>query len=141
LTLDQTIIKEINARDEVTYTAYDVLTLSSSSFRPDDKVFVIVDNEPFQMTIKRNEYENFKSISEDKKDIMAADSSSVSVVTGYSESSGKIARFSYEIPEEVISKIKVANQILLRYYSGPSMITVKPGGGNLKKLKKLIDIK
>ncbi len=136
---NQTIIKEINKDNEIVYTAYDVLTLNSSSFKPEEKVFLIIDNEAFQMDIEKIELENAKSISENTTDIPTSDSTSVSVVSGYSENDSKIARFCYRIPDTTIAKIKGANQMYLRYYSGPGMITVKPKEKSLKKIKQLID--
>jgi hypothetical protein len=138
--MQQTVIKEINANKEVSYTAFDVLTLSGSSFRLDDKVFLIIDNEAFPMKINKTEYENVKNISEDTSEILSADSTKVSVITGYSENERKIARFSYNIPGEIISKIKVSNQFVLRYYSGPSMVTIRPTYKSRQKLKEMIDI-
>jgi hypothetical protein len=138
--MQQTVIKEIDANKEVSYTAFDVLTLSSSSFKLDDKVFLIIDNEAFPMKINKTEYENIKNISEDTSEILSADSTKVSVITGYSENDRKIARFSYNIPEEIISKIKVSNQVVLRYYSGPSMLTIRPTYKSRQKLKEMIEI-
>ena len=44
LDFTQSLIKEINPENEVTYTAYDVLSLSASSFRLDKKAVFIIDN-------------------------------------------------------------------------------------------------
>jgi hypothetical protein len=37
-------------------------------------------------------------------------------------------------------EIKEADQLSIRYYSGPSLITVKPKKLSIKKIKELIDI-
>lgn len=136
----QNIIKEINNDNEISYKAFDVLTLSASSFKLDEKVFLIIDNEAFSMNIEKMEFENVRSISEDTEDVSTSDSTSVSVVTGYSENNSKIVKFSYKIPDEVISKIKKSDQLLLRYYAGPNMITVKPKPLSFMKIQQLIDI-
>lgn len=135
----QTVIKEINRENEASYTAYDVLTLSGTSFTVDDKVFLIIDNVPFSMKIDRMEFENKRSLSEDTQTFFNSESVPITVMTGYSENNSKIARFSYKIPPEAIERIRNSNQLLIRYYSGPSMMTVKPGKKSIRKLKQLID--
>ena len=135
----QSIVKEIDQNNNVSYRAYDVLFLTSSSFKLDEKVILIIDNKPYPMVIDKIELENVKTISEDKTDIQTSDSTTVSVTTGYSENNRKITRFSYKIPVSTIMEIKKADQLSIRYYSGPSMITVKPKKLSIKKIKELID--
>ena len=135
----QSIVKEVDQNNNVSYRAYDVLFLISSSFKLDEKVILIIDNKPYPMVIDKIELENVKTISENKTDIQTSDSTTVSVTTGYSENNRKITRFSYKIPVSTIMEIKKANQISIRYYSGPSMITVKPKNLSIKKIKELID--
>ena len=136
----QSIVKEVDQNNNVSYRAYDVLFLTSSSFKLDEKVILIIDNKPYPMVIDKIELENVKTISENTTDIQTSDSSTVSVTTGYSENNRKITRFSYKIPISNIMEIKKANQISIRYYSGPSLITVKPKKLSIKKIKELIDI-
>ena len=135
----QSIVKEVDQNNNVSYRAYDVLFLISSSFKLDEKVIMIIDNKPYPMVIDKIELENVKTISENKTDIQTSDSTSVSVTTGYSENNRKITRFSYKIPISTIMEIKKADQLSIRYYSGPSMITVKPKKLSIKKIKELID--
>jgi len=136
----QSIVKAINPKNEMSYIAYDVLSLSSSSFKLDEKVILIIDNEAYPMVIDKIELENVRSISENTTNISTSDSTTASVITGYSENNRKITRFRYKIPITTMEKIKESNQFTLRYYSGPSMITVKPKKKSIKKLKLLIDI-
>lgn len=137
--LEQTVVKEIKGNNETSYKIYDVLVLTSNSFKMEDKVFLIIDNEVYPLTIYGKEYENTKSITEDKKNVLTSDSTKISVVTGYSEDNTKITRFSYEITEEMISKIKKSNNVIFQYYTGPSMLSVKLWAYNLKMFKQLID--
>jgi len=123
----------------VSYRAYDVLSLTSSSFKFDEKAVLIIDNKPYPMVIDRIELENVKTISENSTDIQTLDSTTVSVITGYSENNRKITRFSYKIPVSTMMEIKKASKIYIRYYSGPNMITVKPKKISIKKIKELID--
>ena len=90
------------------------------------------------MILTKIENENSKTISENRSDIMTSDSTKVSVVTGYSENNGKITRFSYELSDKIINRIKTSHHLALQYYAGPSMLTVKLKDKNLKKLKELI---
>ena len=136
----QSIVKEVDKNNNVSYRAYDVLFLTSSSFKLDEKVILIIDNKPYPMVIDKIELENVKTISENTTDIQTSDSTSVSVTTGYSENNRKITRFSYKIPISTIMEIKKADQLSIRYYSGPSLITVKPKKLSIKKIKELIDI-
>lgn len=135
----QSIVKEVDKNNNVSYQAYDVISLTSSSFRVDEKAILIIDNEPYPMEIDKIELENVKTISESTTDIQTLDSTTVSVITGYSENNRKITRFSYKIPVSTIMEIKKADQLSIRYYSGPSMITVKPKKLSIKKIKELID--
>jgi hypothetical protein len=137
----QSIVKEIDQNNNVLYRAYDVLFLTSSSFKLDEKVILIIDNKPYPMVIDKIELENVKTISENTTDIQTSDSTTVSVTTGYSENNRKITRFSYKIPVSTIMEIKKADQLSIRFYSGPSLITVRPKNLSIKKIKELIDIK
>ena len=135
----QSIVKEVYQNNNVSYRAYDVLSLTSSSFKFDEKAVLIIDNKPYPMVIDRIELENVKTISENSTDIQTLDSTTVSVITGYSENNRKITRFSYKIPVSTIMEIKKASKIYIRYYSGPNMITVKPKKISIKKIKEFID--
>ena len=70
---------------------------------------------------------------------MVIDKIELENVKTISENNRKITRFSYKIPLSTIMEIKKADQISIRYYSGPSMITVKPKNLSIKKIKELID--
>jgi len=135
----QSIVKEINPQNEISYTVYDVLSLSSSSFKLDEKVILIIDNEAYPMVIDNIELENVRNISENTANISTSDSTNVSVITGYSENNRKITRFRYKISVNTMVKIQKSSKLSLRYYSGPSMITVKPKKKSINKLKQLID--
>ena len=135
----QSIVKEVDQNNNVSYRAYDVLSLTSSSFKFDEKAVLIIDNKPYPMVIDNIEFENLKTISKNTADIQTSDSTTVSVITGFSENNRKITRFSYKIPISTIMQIKNADQFSIRYYSGPSMITVKPKKLSIKKIKELIN--
>ena len=97
-----------------------------------------MDNEVFPMTLTKIENENSKTISENRSDVATSDSTTVSVVTGYSEDNRKITRFSYALSDEIINRIKTSQHVVLQYYAGPSMLKVNLKDKNLEKLKELI---
>jgi hypothetical protein len=80
LYLEQLIVKEIKSDNEKSIKVYDILALTSSSFKLEDKVFLIVDSDVYPMVIDIIEYENAKSITPNTENILAADSTTVSVV-------------------------------------------------------------
>ena len=92
------------------------------------------------MSLEQMELENARDISETTSNILTSDSTTVSVITGYSEDNMKITRLSYRIPAATMEKIRSSDNLILRYYSGPSMITVKPRNKSIRKLKQLIDM-
>jgi hypothetical protein len=134
---NQSIVKILTPSQATSCSAWDILTLSSSSFKLDAKVFYIIDNEVFPMKVDRMELENTRNISEDSSSLSTSDSTSVSVVTGYSENNLKITRFNYIIHPEIMDKIKGSEQFMIRYYAGPHMVTVKPKNKSLQKIKQL----
>ncbi|MDO8896857.1 MAG: hypothetical protein Q7V19_04345, partial [Bacteroidales bacterium] len=136
--MEQSIVKKITDNETV-YKAYDALILTSLSFRLEDKVFLIIDNEVFPMVIEGKEDENSRTITEETADIATSDSTNISVVTGYSENNRKITRFSYQLTDNVIAKMRNADQVLFRYYLGPQMLTITLDDKKLKILKRLID--
>lgn len=136
--MQQSIVKEIRADQQASYHIYDVLYLTNSSFKLEDKAFIIVDNDPFPVVIDHKELENTKELIPQKADVMTSDSTTMSVITGYSENNQKITRFSYALPAEAALKIDQAKKVSFRYYAGPSMITVSLQSGQLNKFKQLI---
>jgi hypothetical protein len=138
LSLEQSIVKETKD-GKTSYTVYDILSLKSNSFNIDKKAFLIADKKAFEMELQKIESDFARSLSEDTKNVLTSDSSTVSVVTGYSEINRKIVRFSYSWSDETLAAIKNADQIRMRYYSGPNMITVTLKRKNLRKIKQLID--
>jgi len=79
----------IYSENDIVYSAYDVLYLTGSSFKLDEKAVLIIDNETYPMVIDKIEFENVNSISENTTDVPTSDSTSVSVITGYSENNIK----------------------------------------------------
>ena len=140
INLKQTVVKEIKSDGETAYKVYDILTLSNKSYRLDNKVYLIIDNISLPMVIESKEIENQRRISEDRENILTADSTSTSVVTGYSEVERKITKLSYKLSDEVIDKIQNSEEVVFQYYAGPSIITAKLKNNNLNKLKSIFNM-
>lgn len=138
LFMEQSIVKEVTAK-ESKYSVYDALVLNSLSYQVKDELYIIIDEEVFKPAVTSLEYENAREIQEKSEEVMRADSSTVKVVTGYTENNKKITRFSYSLDDKMIDGIRTANSVLFRYYAGPDMISIKLKGLKLKRLKRLIE--
>ena len=134
--LTQIIMKETKPNAEPTYQVFDILTLEKNQFHVDDKVYLIVDKLPMLVNVKRNEHENIRSISENTE---TCDSTDRQIVTGYTDIQHKVSRINYDLTPELVEKIKNAEKIFFRYYSGPTMITVTPSEADLKSLKEVLN--
>lgn len=138
LFMEQSIVKEVTAK-ESKYSVYDALVLNSLSYQVKGELYIIIDEEVFKPAVTSLEYENAREIQEKSEEVMRADSTTVKVVTGYTENNKKITRFSYSLDNSMIDSIRTANNVLFRYYAGPDMITIKLKGLKLKRLKRLIE--
>lgn len=136
--LQKTMLKEVSPDGNVILHVYDRLSLSLSTFKPESTVYMIVDGEVFPFEALDPEHDISTRISEDRKDVLTADSTRVSVVTGYSTIQSRQFRYNYVISSEVMGKMLTAKEIAFRYYAGPSMMTVKVGPKNLKNIRKLL---
>ncbi len=138
--VNQTILKEIMSNAEPTYTFYDKLSLSSDSYSIENKMYIILPNEIIPIQIEDQETDLLTKISEDTGSIKTSDSTSVTVVTGYSQSDRKIIKIKYKVDPDIIEKMVNSDEIKFRYYAGPNMITIRLRGSELGKLKKLIEM-
>ena len=133
--LKQTFLKETDPAGTVTCKVYAVLAMEKGAYRIKDKIFLIVDGKAYPLTVEQEEPESYSETSTQTETITAADSSDVSVVTGYSLDEKKIFKMYYTLAPALIEKIGTARQVSFRFYSGPDMITVPYKGSQLKKLK------
>jgi hypothetical protein len=138
ISLEQTIVKEIMPDQQETYRVYDYLSLTRHSFELEDNFFLIADDQVIKLIPEKKDVEVNSSRVENTKDILTSDSTTVKVVTGYSESSRKIARLSYVLTAEMVAQIKASRRIRYQYYAGPQMISVAVKGKNLRRIKRLI---
>lgn len=134
---EQNIVKLIK-EDNTTYILYDLLMTRSKSYKIDDKVFMLINNQVFPLKIGHKEYEYAKQWKEDTDKVLKADSTQVTVVTGYSENNKKITRFKYILSSELVTNIEKAKEISFRYYIGPDMVTLNIKGQRLARIQELI---
>jgi len=99
---------------------------------------MLINNQVFPLKIGHKEYEYAKQWKEDTDKVLKADSTQVTVVTGYSENNKKITRFKYNLSSELVSNIEKAKEISLRYYIGPDMVTLNIKGQRLARIQELI---
>ena len=104
----------------------------------ENTVYLIADADVIPFGNLQADVDLSSSISENRENILTADSSSVSVVTGYTTYQHKLLRFHYEMDTVAQSKILNAKNVAFRYYAGPSMMTAKVHRRDLKFLKELI---
>lgn len=138
LYVEKTFVTEAIANQSVTVKVYDVLTMSGSGFDLEDRVFIIIDEKAFPLTLSTKELEHTTNIDEDREDVKTSDSTSVSVVTGYSTNNRKITRLNYSLSKEIVSKIQDSERISFRYYAGPEMSTITILRSDLKKIKEML---
>lgn len=132
------IVKTSNQQDSPSIIVNDHLSLSLPSKHLNKEVFWIVDGQVFPLKIIDAEESFYSKISEDKSDILTADSSKVSVVTGYSETQYRYTNFTYELEADLVEKIKNAKELMFQYYAGADMITVKLRRKQIKKFKRFL---
>ena len=140
LTLNRSIIQEIEKSGEKSLTFYDELKLQNRSFRLSDKIYLMVDGKVFSITPIEIEHDQEILVKTNKEDIMKADSTTVSVVTDYTEDTMRITRFSYAIPNQIIGQLKNAKQVVFQYYAGPKILTIEMKNTDLSKLKKMLEM-
>lgn len=134
----QTILKELKPNNEITYTVYDNLLMSPQALNLENQLFLILGEEIIPIDIDELQIEHSSKIKEDTGTILAADSTKVSIVKGYSQENRKYYKISYQLNTEIIEKISQSNEIFFRYYCGPSMLTTALKDNKLAKLKKMI---
>lgn len=138
LSIKKTVLKEIKENQDTSFTVYDFINLSQNSFPLEDDIYLIMDEEIFPLKIAYKECLNRSEIVEETESILTADSTNVTVTTGYSNQTYKRIKIKYALPVEATYKILDCEKLLFRYYSEPSMISVKLNNRQLRKLKQII---
>ncbi len=138
LSMKKTVLKEIKENQDTIYMVYDFINLSQNSFPLEDDIYLIMDEKIFPLKVEYRESENRSEIVEKTESILTADSTNVTVTTGYSNQTYKRIKIKYVLPINVTHKILETKDLLFRYYSEPNMISVKFNNRQLQKLKQII---
>lgn len=136
--LKQVLSKEISENGETSYYLYDVVSLSSESFSLSNEVFLLIDEAIYEIKPMAIEQEARHHISALTEAVTTADSTSVNVVTGYQKDHWRDEKIKYQLNEDHISAIKVADNVKFRYYAGPHMMTLVLKTTRLEKFKEVI---
>jgi hypothetical protein len=134
----QTIIKEIDSDNDITYSVYDILSIRSNSYLLEDTVYLIFGEEVIPVNIDYQKAENLTKTSENKQTITTY-SSGVSSQKGSTKYEiRKNIKIKYKLSPEIL--VRICNSIVvdIRYYSGANMITIRLTGQDLWLLQKLI---
>jgi hypothetical protein len=135
--VDQAYVKQHHSDQSVTYRLYDVVVLHENEFRLNDQIFMLLDNSPITLVPERREDDNWRTRDAKREEILTADSTKISVVTGYQENNYRVTRLEYHLAPEVIEQIQAASSIQFRYYSGSHIITISLTTEKVNRLKKL----
>jgi len=135
--IKQTILKEVKPDNEIAYTVYDHLTMSTNAHNLENQLYLILDEEAIPINMDNLQVEHSSKISEDKDTILASDSTRVSVVKGYTQQDRKHFKISYQLSNETMDKISRANEVNFKYYCGPQMLTIALNEIKLNRLKEM----
>jgi hypothetical protein len=139
IAISQTIIRETGKDTSVGIRIYDRVLLNPNSFRLEDRVYLLIDGNPYQAKVEDVQFERFSTINEKRKDVLTADSSKVSVVTGFDRNESNSYKLTYTISPKIVDLIKTCYKLQFRYYAGPDMITTSMNHYELNVLKKLLE--
>lgn len=136
--VQQTIIRETGKDSLTGIRIFDRIQLESNSFQLENRVYLILDGKPYQAKVEDVEFERLRKVEEKRKEVLTADSTKVSVVTGYDRSETSSYKLTYSVSPETVEKIKTCSKLNFRYYAGPDMITTTMSSWELKTLKKVL---
>lgn len=137
--ITQTILRETGKDTTAGIRIFDRIQLNPNSFKLESRVYLLIDGKPFQAKVEDVEYERLTNFQEKRKDVLTADSSKVSVVTGYDRNESNSYKLTYTISSETVEKIKACSKLRFRYYAGPDMITTSMSRYELNILKKVLE--
>lgn len=131
------VVKEIKPENEINIMFYDVLALKYDSYKLSDQIFIAIDDKSYPIFPELVEYDLEKSINTTTEDIIKSDSTTETVITGFSEHLAKVTRFGYSLPNSIIKELIVAEKVIFQYYAGPRLLTIKVKKRHLRKIKKI----
>jgi len=139
IAVTQTVIRETGKDTTVGIRIFDRVLLNPNSFRLENRVYLLIDGKPFQANVEEVQFEHFSTINEKRKDVLTADSSKVSVVTGFDRNESNLYKLTYMVNPQTVERIKTCSILQFRYYAGPDMITTSMNRWELNILKKMLE--
>ncbi len=137
----KTFYREKNSAKNNLIKVYDVLKFYGTTVKLEDSIFIVTDKSKiYPISLQHYEKEILRNIEPKKEDIIKADSTKISVITGYEEFNYTIVSFNYNLNQEMREAILEAHELKFRYYIGFNMITVKIEKRDLENLKKMLEM-
>jgi hypothetical protein len=132
--------REVSSNQDIV-KAYFVIARSTNSFKIENSGFLKADNQSFEINVI-NQVSEYKSKSETSVSTYAkTDSTGVKTgqTTDIDENIWIDDKFMFTLTPEIISKIKKADEFIVRFYFGPIPATFKFKGSKLKPIHKVLD--
>lgn len=139
LSMKQTLVKNLYENGQAEYNVYDVLSLDERSFRLERKLYWVIDDEVFVIDPDYIDQEQSVAFDESTEDLTTVDSTQRTVITGYQQNNERRVKLKYTLGDELISDLRDARELLIRYYIGPETATIRIRGFELNKYRQLID--
>ncbi|HET8860018.1 hypothetical protein [Marivirga sp.] len=133
---EQLIYKEASGLQE-DYKFYDYIQLENRASSIENTMYFIVDGQNFPVEIITQGKESKSEIDKDEEDVLLADSSKKTVITDYEIRHFTLVSIHYKVENDLIKKITNADNVKIRYYAPPEMITLNLSRHKLKIMKAL----
>ncbi len=130
------ILKIIPFSGETRYQVFDLLKVSINSYPLSDTVFLIADNRTYPIKVYHRKTELLHHTQTQKQQIMKADSTTVSVITGMKETEYKSIQLQYTLNRQEIKALQNATSVSFQYYANPDIYKLNLSHHVLNKLKK-----
>jgi len=129
-------LKIINATGETSFQVYNQLNLTTNSYPLNDTIFLLIDDHAYPIKIGHQKIEISRNTQTQSNEIIKADSTTVSVISGIQENEYKHIQFHYSLNQQEINAFQNAKTATLHYYANPETFTLKLSSQTLRKLKK-----
>ncbi len=135
---EQLIYKETNGFKQE-YKFYDYLQLESRLKSIENTIYFIVDGRNYPIEIHSQSKESLTEVDKEEEDLILADSSTTSVIRDYEIRNYSLISIQYTLEENLIREIANAEDVKIRYYAPPEMITLELSNLKLKAFRALAE--
>lgn len=140
ITNEQLIVKETDEFNEK-YDFYEYLKFENRFNQIENTIYIIVDSKNYPIMLKSQFNESITEIEKVEEDVILADSSKISVITDYEIRDYSYINIQYQLDDELINEIANAEDVKIRYYAPPEMITLKLSNLKLRAFQALAEAK